>query len=86
MQVTFLPIPAAVTTVAGTLVFGPWITLIISFFAVMLASLFSFFIGKKLGVKVIVWIVGDKDYKKWAEKLGKGKYVFCFIYLFLLCI
>lgn len=27
LQVTFLPLPAVVTTVAGTLVFGPWITL-----------------------------------------------------------
>ena len=82
LQVTFLPIPAAVTTVAGTLVFGLWITCLISFVAVMLASLFSFFIGKKLGSKVIIWIVGEKDYHKWAEKLGKGKYVFFLMMLF----
>lgn len=82
MQVTFLPIPAAVTTVAGTLVFGLWITLLISFVAVMLASLFSFFIGKKLGSKIIIWAVGKKDFDKWAEKLGKGKYVFFLMMLF----
>lgn len=81
-QVTFLPIPAAITTVAGTLVFGLWITCLISFVAVMLASLFSFFIGKKLGSKIIIWIVGEKDYLKWAEKLGKGKYVFFLMMLF----
>ena len=82
LQVTFLPIPAAVTTVAGTLVFGPWLTLLISFVSVMLASLFSFFIGKKLGSKIIIWIVGNNDYEKWAEKLGKGKYVFFLMMLF----
>jgi len=82
LQVTFLPIPAAVTTVAGTLVFGLWITLIISFIAVLLASLFSFFIGKKFGSKVIIWMVGNKDYEKWAEKLGRGKYVFFLMMLF----
>lgn len=82
LQVTFLPIPAAVTTVAGTLVFGPWITCGISFVAVMLASLFSFFLGRKVGKKIVVWIAGEKDYEKWAEKLGKGKYVFFLMMLF----
>ncbi|MBQ8792689.1 MAG: TVP38/TMEM64 family protein, partial [Clostridia bacterium] len=82
LQVTFLPIPAAVTTVAGTLVFGPWITLGISFVAVMLASMFSFFLGRKVGKKLVVWIAGEADYQKWADKLGKGKYVFFLMMLF----
>lgn len=82
MQVTFLPIPAAVTTVAGSLVFGPWITCGISFVAVMLASLFSFFLGKKVGQKLVIWVVGEKDFEKWATKLGQGKYVFFLMMLF----
>lgn len=82
LQVTFLPIPAAVTTVAGSLVFGPWITCAISFFAVMLASVFSFFLGRKIGSKIVIWIAGEKDYQKWAEKLGQGKYVFFLMMLF----
>lgn len=82
LQVTFLPIPAAVTTVAGSLVFGPWITCAISFVAVMLASVFSFFLGRKVGAKIVIWIAGEKDYHKWAEKLGQGKYVFFLMMLF----
>ncbi|MBO5394855.1 MAG: TVP38/TMEM64 family protein [Clostridia bacterium] len=82
LQVTFLPVPAAVTTVAGTLVFGPWITCAISFAAVMLASIFSFFLGRKVGKKLVIWVAGEKDYQKWAEKLGKGKYVFFLMMLF----
>jgi len=82
LQATFLPIPAAVTTVAGVLVFGPWTTCALSFVSVMLASLFSFFLGKKFGKKVVVWIAGEDDYNKWAEKLGKGKYVFFLMMLF----
>ena len=76
LQVTFLPIPAAVTTVAGTVIFGPWVTLGISFVAVMLASAFSFFLGRKVGKKLVIWVAGEKDYQKWSEKLGKGKFVF----------
>lgn len=82
LQVTFLPIPAAATTIAGTLVFGPWITLLISFVAVMLASLFSFWLGRKLGKKIVIWIAGEEDFYKWAAKLGKGKYVFFLMMLF----
>ncbi len=82
LQVTFLPIPAAVTTVAGSLVFGPWITCAISFVAVVLASIFSFFLGRKIGSKLVIWIAGEEDYHKWSEKLGKGKYVFFLMMLF----
>lgn len=82
LQVTFLPIPAAITTVAGVLVFGTWITCIISIVAIILASIFSFFLGRKVGSKIVIWIAGEEAYNKWAEKLGKGKYVFFLMMLF----
>ena len=82
LQVVLLPIPAAVTTIAGTYVFGPWITIALSFVAVMLASIFSFFIGRKVGKKLVVWVVGDKTFDKWSQILGKGKYVFFLMMLF----
>lgn len=81
-QVSFLPIPAAITTVAGTLVFGPWITIVLSFVSVMAASLFSFFIGKKLGRTAIIWIAGKEQTLRWEEKLNRGKYVFFLMMLF----
>lgn len=82
LQTTFLPIPAAVTTVAGTLVFGPWVTSGISLLAVILGSLFSFFLGKKVGRKLVVWVAGEKDTIKWEQKLEKGKFVFFLMMLF----
>ncbi len=82
LQVVFLPIPAAVTTVAGTLVFGVWATFGLSLVAVISASAFSFFLGRKLGKKIVVWIAGEKDTEKWSEKLSKGKYVFFLMMLF----
>lgn len=82
VQVTILPIPAAVTTIAGTLVFGPWITLIISFISIMAASIFSFFIGRKIGRKIVVWAIGEEDTIKWSNILEKGKYTFFLAMLF----
>ncbi len=76
LQTTFLPIPAMVTTIAGTLVFGPYITCIISIVSVILASIFSFFLGRKVGRKLIVWVAGEETTEKWQKKLDKGKFVF----------
>ena len=82
LQVTFIPIPAIVTTVAGALVFGPWITYFISIVAVLLGSLFAFWLGKKFGRKIIVWIAGKEDAEKWDKKLEKGKYLFVLMLIF----
>lgn len=82
LQVTLLPIPAFVTTVAGTLVFGPWITLLISFVSVMCASMFSFWIGRHFGEKLVAWVVGTETTEKWQSKLDRGKYVFFLMMLF----
>ncbi len=83
LQVTFLPLPAIVTTVAGTLVFeNAWITFGLSLFAVLLGSMFAFFLGRKVGRKLVVWIAGEADTKKWEEKLSRGKYVYFLMMLF----
>ncbi len=82
LQTVILPIPAAVTTIAGVLVFGPWITLIISLIAIVSGSIFSFFLGRKFGKKLIYWIAEKEDADKWRKKLEKGKYVFFLMMLF----
>ena len=82
LQVTFLPIPAIVTTVAGTLIFGPWIALLISFIAVMLGSLFAFFLGKKIGRRLIIWNIGEEKTAKLEAMVGRGKYVYFLMMLF----
>lgn len=82
LQVTLLPIPAVVTTIAGALVFGPWIASLISFISVLLASIFSFFLGRKFGRKLVVWVIGEQETQKWSKKFEKGKYVFFLMMLF----
>lgn len=82
IQVTFIPIPAAVTTVAGALVFGPWPAFFISLVSILLASCLSFWIGRKFGTKVVYWIVGKEQAQKYNQKLKRGKYVFFLMMLF----
>lgn len=82
LQVTVLPIPAAITTIAGALVFGPLKTLILSFIAIMLGSFFAFFLGRVFGKKILIWIAGKEDAEKWTRKLTNGKYLFFLMMLF----
>ena len=82
LQVTFLPLPAFVTTVAGTLIFGPWIACAISLCAIFLGALFAFFLGKKIGRKVVVWVAGKEQADKWEKKLKRGNFVFFLMMLF----
>lgn len=82
LQTVILPIPAMITTIAGTLVFGPYIACIISLVAVLSASILCFFLGRKIGKNLLIWVIGEKDTLKWQKTLEKGKYVFFLMMLF----
>lgn len=82
LQCIALPIPAIIPTIAGSLVFGPWIATLISFIAVFSASILCFYLGRKLGKKLLIWVIGEKDTDTWQQKLEKGKYVFFLMMLF----
>ncbi len=83
LQVTFIPLPAAITTVAGVLAFeNIWLVFGLSLFAVLLGSVFAYFLGYKIGRKLVFWVVGQKDAIKWEMKLKRGKYVFFLMMLF----
>ena len=76
LQVTFIPIPSMVSTLAGVLIFGPFKTFVLSFFAIILGSIVAFLIGKKFGSLVINWVVGEMTAIKWQAKIQKGKIIF----------
>lgn len=82
LQVTFLPIPAILTTLAGALIFGPWQTFLVSLISIMLGSIFAFWLGRKFGKGILTWIAGKDDAEKWTKKLTDGKYVFFLMMLF----
>ncbi len=83
LQVTFIPIPAMITTIAGTFLFGPGMASLLSIAGIFLGSFFAFFIGDKFGEKVVKWIVGEEKTKKYSNLLyDKGKYMFFLMMLF----
>lgn len=72
LQVLILPIPSFVSVAAGVALFGAFKTLIYSLLAIVPASIVGFFIGRKLGRKAVVWMIGEDSLEKWQNKL-KGK-------------
>ncbi len=75
LQVVILPIPGAITTIAGAIIFGPTTAMFVSLGAVLLGSFVAFFIGRYLGEKVVIWIVGKETCEKYSKMLyEKGKY------------
>lgn len=93
LQVTIIPLPAALTTVAGVALFGFWKTLLYSTIGIISGSMFAFYLGRKFGVKLMIWLCGKSIYDKY-QKFAKGrdKIVLTMMFLFpffpddLLCI
>ena len=76
LQVTFLPIPAAVSTVAGTMIFGPLQASLLSLSGILLGSAFAFLLGRNFGKKLIVFMAGEETCHKWTKVLTDAKYAF----------
>lgn len=70
-QVVFLPVPAAVICVAGSLIYGPFVGGIYCSIGVLIGSFVSFFIGKTCGYRVVSWVVGKENCDKYSEVIRK---------------
>ena len=82
LQTTVLQIPAIFVTIAGSLVFGPWTTFILSFIAVMIGSIIMFWIGRKAGRKFLNWLAGKEEADVWIKRMSHGKYLFFLMMIF----
>ncbi|MBE7088197.1 MAG: TVP38/TMEM64 family protein [Clostridiales bacterium] len=84
LQVTFVPIPGAITILASNYVFGAWGAFIYSYIGMFLGSLLAFLLGKLLGRPYINWVAGSKEKaEEWLNKL-KGKETVLLFFAFLL--
>lgn len=84
LQVTFVPIPGAVTIIAGNYLFGTWLSFLYSYIGMFLGALLAFFLGRKIGRPFVNWIVGDKETVDYYLKKLKGKETIILFFMFLL--
>ncbi len=84
LQVTFIPVPSAVTIVAGSYLFGFWQCFLYSYIGIVVGSLFAFFLGKLLGNPFINWTFGSKEEAESYMQRLKGKETVVLFFMFLL--
>ncbi len=70
-----LPIPALLFYLAGTAIYGPLYSFVISYLATIVGSFIAYFIGKVLGRKVVYWCVGESTALKYEKMLGSKGYM-----------
>lgn len=76
MQVTFVPIPSTILTLAGVLIYGPLQAALLSLSGILFGSVVAFWLGRVFGKKLIVFMVGEESCKKWTSFLTNAKYAF----------
>ena len=82
-QVVILPIPSQITTIAGVLIFGPFITFLISSVAIVVGSILCFLFGRIFGVKIAYKIASNQTVDKYRKILTqKGKILLPVMFLF----
>jgi uncharacterized membrane protein YdjX (TVP38/TMEM64 family) len=83
-QVTLVPIPGAVTILAGSYLFGFLGAFIYSYIGMMLGSVVSFALGRVIGKPYVNWVTGGADKtEQWLKKLEGRENVFLFFAFFL---
>ena len=84
LQVTVVPIPSAVTIVAGSYIFGPWLSFLYSYIGLILGSMFAFLLGRKIGRPFVNWLAGDaEEADRWIERLRGRERVLLYFMFFL---
>ena len=84
MQVTLVPIPGAVTILAGNYLFGVWLSYLYSYIGMMLGTVFAWAVGRLVGRPYVNWVAGGKEEAdEWLKRLKGRETVFLF-FAFLL--
>lgn len=84
LQVTFIPIPSSVTIIAGSFLFGTWLSFAYSLIGIIAGSFFAFFLGRIVGQPFVRWLAGDQEtVDKYIKKMrGKEGVTIFFMFLF----
>lgn len=75
-SVILAPIPSNITALAGSVVFGFWVSFLLTWSAVVLGSVIVFLLARKLGQAFVQRFVGEKVSAKYQDLLTRKRDVF----------
>lgn len=81
LQVTIIPIPSTILTIAGSIIYGPLQGGLLSLSGILLGSLLAFWLGRTFGAALVSFMVGKESCDKWVKYLSRAKYAFFFMML-----
>ena len=82
IQVLFVPIPAMIITLTGVAIYGPFLGATLCSLGVLIGSYGSFLIGRVFGSKLVIWIAGEQNAKKYADLINnRGKFFLIIAFL-----
>ncbi|MBE5735743.1 MAG: TVP38/TMEM64 family protein [Clostridiales bacterium] len=76
LQVVFLPIPASIICIVGSLIYGPVLGGLYCSIGVVLGSIISYIIGNVFGFKLVSYIIGKDKAIKYSDILRKRGVLF----------
>ena len=82
IQVIIAPIPGNVTTIAGGLLFGFWVSSAISVVAILIGSFICFWLAKSYGRPLVVKLVKEETVDKYLKEMSSRQRI-ALILLFL---
>ena len=84
LQVTLIPLPGAVTILAGNYLFGALEAFLYSYIAMLVGSMAAYCLGRAIGRPFVNWIAGGKEQAdEWLKRLrGREAVLLFFMFLF----
>lgn len=79
-QIVFPVIPGGVTTVAGFLIFGPWLGFVLNYIGILIGSGALFLLVKRFGRKFVLLFMSEETFYKYEKKLESKGYERLFIF------
>lgn len=73
VQVVIPLLPSAFGCAAGSMLFGAFGGFLCNYIGICAGSIIAFFIARRLGTQVVQKLVGEKNYHKYLDWIGKRK-------------
>ena len=82
LQVLIIPVPAIITVLAGSILFGPLTAFVICTIGILLGSIIAFWLGRVIGQRFVRWVDKNNVSSKYLDVLNqKGGIILFFMFL-----